>query len=163
MEPSDDTVEQALDDLDRFERHVAVHLFGCVNGMRAALPHMRRQGYGRIINTLSRNAEVAVPTTSAYAAAKAAMWAATRVTAAEVTDVDILINMLIPGPTNTPIWGRERPNLQPPAATYATARMLATLATGGPTGKVYWNEQEYALFDPGNAIQERTQPTSGQE
>ena len=40
-----------------FEHHVAVHLFAMVNAMRAAIPHMRAQNYGRIINTISRNAE----------------------------------------------------------------------------------------------------------
>jgi 3-hydroxybutyrate dehydrogenase len=138
-----------------FERHVAVHLFGCVNGMREALPHMRRQGYGRIINTVSRNAEVDVPGTSAYAAAKAAIWSASRVAAREVSDSDILVNMLIPGPTNTAIWGRDRPELQDPGLTYPTARMLATLPTDGPTGKVFWNEREYRLFHPDNEINRR--------
>jgi 3-hydroxybutyrate dehydrogenase len=135
-----------------FERHVAVHLFACVNGMRHALPIMRAQNYGRIINTVSRNAEVATPTTSAYAAAKAAMWATSRVTAAEVQDADILVNMLIPGPTNTAIWGRDLPQLQAPEVTYPTARMLASLPAGGPSGQVFWNEKVYPLFDPNNAI-----------
>ena len=48
-----------------------------------------------IINTISRNAETDVPTTSAYAAAKAGIWSASRVAAKEVADSDILINMLI--------------------------------------------------------------------
>ena len=56
---------------------------------------MRKQGGGRIINTISRNAETNAPTTSAYSAAKAAIWSATRVTANEVADSNILINMLI--------------------------------------------------------------------
>lgn len=136
-----------------FERHVAVHLFGCVNGMRAALPHMRRSNYGRIINTISRGAETDVPKTSAYAASKAAIWAASRVTAREVADFDILVNLLVPGPTNTAIWGIPVPNLQPPEATFPTARMLATLPAGGPSGKVFWDEKEYPLFDPGNEVQ----------
>ena len=58
--------------------------------------------------------------------------------------------MLIPGPTNTSIWGRDMPELQSPEVTYPTARMLATLASGGPSGKVFWNEQEYKLFAPEN-------------
>lgn len=144
------SVEAAPD--GAFERHVAVHLFGCVNGMRAAIPVMRSQSYGRIINTVSRNAEFDAPGTSAYAAAKAGMWAASRVAAKEVGDADILINMLIPGPTNTAIWGRDMPRLQAPAATYPTARMLATLPAGGPTGTVFWDEKPYALFHPDNAI-----------
>ncbi len=131
-----------------FERHIAIHLFGTVNAMRFAIPHMRRQGHGRIINTISRNAEAAVRGTSAYSAGKAAVWSATRITAREVADTDILVNMLIPGPTNTAIWGEDRPDLQAPDVTVPTARMLATLPAGGPTGKVFWNETEYTMFDP---------------
>ena len=133
-----------------FEQHIAVHLFAMVNAMRAAIPHMRAQNYGRIINTISRNAENDVIGTSAYAAAKAAMWAASRVTAAELQDTNILINMLIPGPTRTAIWGKDMQNFQEPSATYPTAKMLASFANDGPSGKVYWNETEYPMFREGN-------------
>jgi len=135
-----------------FEHHVAVHLFGAVHGMRYAIPHMRKQGYGRIINTISRNAETNAPTTSAYAAAKAGIWSASRVAAKEVADADILINMLIPGPTNTQIWGREMSHLQDPQATYPTAKMLALMETGGKSGKVFWDEKEYPMFNQENEI-----------
>ena len=78
-----------------FEHHVAVHLFGTIYGMRYALPVMQQQGYGRIINTISRNAETNVQRTSAYAAAKAGIWASSRVAANENRDQDILILSLI--------------------------------------------------------------------
>ena len=135
-----------------FEHHVSVHLFGTVYGMRYALPLMQRQGYGRIINTISRNAETNVEKTSAYSAAKAAIWSATRVAAKENIDHNILINMIIPGPTNTNIWGKDMPHLQSPEDTYPTARLLACLEEGGPTGKVYWNEKEYPMFNQENSI-----------
>ena len=77
-----------------FEHHVAVHLFGTIYGMRYALPIMQEQGHGRIINTISRNAETNVQRTSAYAAAKAGIWSASRVAANENRDQDILINMI---------------------------------------------------------------------
>jgi NAD(P)-dependent dehydrogenase (short-subunit alcohol dehydrogenase family) len=131
---------------DEFERHVAVHLFGTVSGMRFAIPAMRRQGHGRIVNTISRAAEAGSAGNSAYAAAKAAIWAATRSAAAETAGSDVLVNMLIPGPTNTAIWGRDMPRLQAPEVTFPTARMLATLPSGGPSGKVFWNEREYPMF-----------------
>jgi NAD(P)-dependent dehydrogenase (short-subunit alcohol dehydrogenase family) len=133
-----------------FEHHVAVHLFAMVNAMRAAIPHMRAQNFGRIINTISRNAEYDTVGTSAYAAAKAGMWAASRVAAAELSDKNILINMLIPGPTRTAIWGKDMAHFQEPSATYPTARMLASFAKGGPTGKVFWDEAEYPMFQEGN-------------
>lgn len=131
---------------DEFEHHVAVHLHGTVYGMRYALRAMARQGSGRIINTISRAAEFAGAKNAAYAAAKAGVWAATRSIAREFEGRDVLINMLIPGPTNTAIWGREMPHLQQPEVTFPTARMLATLPKGGPHGCVYWDEAPYPIF-----------------
>ncbi|MFL2697674.1 MAG: SDR family NAD(P)-dependent oxidoreductase [Gammaproteobacteria bacterium] len=135
-----------------FEQHVAVHLFGCVYGMKYAIPIMKKQERGRIINTISRNAETNTPTTSAYSAAKAGIWSASRVTANEVSASNILINMLIPGPTNTKIWGRKVDHLQGPIETYPTAKMLATLEDGGPTSKVFWDEKIYPMFNENNEI-----------
>jgi NAD(P)-dependent dehydrogenase (short-subunit alcohol dehydrogenase family) len=58
-----------------FERHIAVHLYGTVYGMRYALPHMLKRGKGRIINTLSRAAEISGKRNAAYAsAARGASW-----------------------------------------------------------------------------------------
>jgi NAD(P)-dependent dehydrogenase (short-subunit alcohol dehydrogenase family) len=135
-----------------FERMIEVHLYGTLYGMRFAIPVMREQGRGRIVNTLSRAAEVCGGLDSAYSAAKAGIWAATRCAARECAQSDILINGLIPGPTNTGIWGRDMPQLQPPEVSYPTARMLATLPAGGPTGRVFWNEREYPLMDPANPV-----------
>ena len=129
-----------------FERHIAIHLYGTVYGMRYALPHMQAAGYGRIINTISRAAEASGFRSAAYASAKAAIFAATRSVAKEFAEGDILINMIIPGPTNTAIWGRDMPQMQSAKVTYPTAKMLATLPAGGPRGKVFWDEKEYKLF-----------------
>lgn len=139
----------ALDE-GEFERMIEVHLYGSTYGLRFALPVMQAQGRGRIVQVLSRAAEVSGAGDAAYSAAKAAMWATLRSAARENAEHDILINGLIPGPTNTGIWGREMPMLQSADVVYPTARMLATLPTGGPTGRVFWNEREYPLMDPAN-------------
>jgi NAD(P)-dependent dehydrogenase (short-subunit alcohol dehydrogenase family) len=129
-----------------FERHVEIHLYGMIYGMRHALPVMQEQGSGRIINTISRAAEFAGPRNAAYAAAKAGMWAATRSVCHDVVEEDIRINMLIPGPTNTAIWGRDMPRMQPAEVTYPTAKLLATLPKGGAHGEVFWDEKPYPIF-----------------
>ena len=64
----------------------------------------------------------------------------------------ILINMIIPGPTNTNIWGKDMPHLQKPEDTFPTAKLLASMERGGPTGKVYWDEKEYPMFNKENEI-----------
>jgi len=129
-----------------FERHIAIHLYGTVYGMRYALPDMLKRGQGRIINTLSRAAEISGKRNAAYAAAKAGVWSTTVSAASEIENEDVLINMLIPGPTNTAIWGKDMPGMQSAKVTYATAKMLATLPPGGPRGKVFWDEKEYPIF-----------------
>lgn len=129
-----------------FERMIAVHVFGALYAMRAAIPYMRTSRFGRIVATLSRGAEIATAGNSAYSAAKASLWALLRCAAEEVHGDGVLVNGLIPGPTNTLIWRRPRPELQPPDAVYPTVRMLATLDDDGPHGKMFFWEREYPLF-----------------
>lgn len=133
--------------IERFRDVVAVHLFASYAGIQAVCPAMQRQRHGRIVNVLSRAAEACLPTNSAYSAGKAALWALTRSAAAELAPDGILVNGLIPGMTNTAIWGRDRPELQPPEAVYPTALALATLRDDGPTGRVFWDLEEYPLFE----------------
>ena len=131
---------------DQFEELIRINLFGPVYGMRYAIPVMRSQNFGRIINLVSRSPEAAAKGMSAYGSSKAALWAATRHIANEVLDVDILINGMIPGITKSGMM----PEGQDPSEVYPTARMLATLPTGGPNGKVFWDKKEYRMFDVEN-------------
>ena len=137
---------------DQFEGVIRINLFGPYYGIRAAMRVMRQQGFGRIINLLSRAAEGSGPGLYAYGCSKAALFALTRYAAKEVgPEEDILINGLIPGITKTGMM----PEGQDPSAVYPTARMLATLPTGGPTGRVFWDQKEYFLFQPENEVFKR--------
>lgn len=134
---------------DQFEGVIRINLFGPYYGLRAAMKVMGRQGFGRVINLLSRAAEGNGPGLYAYGCSKAALFALTRYAAREVgPEEDILINGLIPGITKTGMM----PEGQDPSAVYPTARMLATLPPGGPTGRVFWDQKEYFLFQPENEI-----------
>lgn len=126
-----------------FERVLAVNLFGPFQLLRAALPVMRRQEHGRVINLVSRNAEFTPVGLAGYNTSKAALWALTRTAARETEGTDILVNALIPGPTLT---GMNPRGTQTPEAVYPTAKMLATLEAGGPSGKCFWDEQEYRMY-----------------
>lgn len=72
------------------------HVFGTFWTMRAAIPHMRAQGHGRIVNTVSTVGAFSMPEFSAYAGAKAALIAMTRCAAQEHPDVDLCINAFAP-------------------------------------------------------------------
>jgi NAD(P)-dependent dehydrogenase (short-subunit alcohol dehydrogenase family) len=131
---------------DDYEKVIRVNLFGPVYGIRAAIPVMRSQNFGRIINLVSRNAEAGNNGLSPYNSSKAALWSVTRSAAVENLDYDILINGMIPGPTKSGM----NPQGQDPKVVYPSAKWMATLPSGGPTGKVFWNQKEYVMFSKEN-------------
>ncbi|WP_417515133.1 SDR family NAD(P)-dependent oxidoreductase [Minwuia sp.] len=137
---------------DQFEHLIRVNLFGPYYGIRAALPIMRNQGGGHIVNTLSRAAEVGGKGFAAYGASKAALYTLTRSAAREAMDAGVLVNGLIPGPTKS---GMNPKAPQDPADVYPTARWMAGFKPDGPTGRVFWNEQEYRIFDEENVAFDR--------
>ena len=131
---------------DEYEKVIRVNVFGPVYGIRAAIPVMRSQNFGRIINLVSRAAEAGNNRMAPYNSSKAALWSITRSAAVENIDYDILINGMIPGPTKSGMM----PQGQNPEVVYPSARWMATLPTGGPTGKVFWNQKEYIMFSEEN-------------
>ncbi|MBI5284879.1 MAG: SDR family oxidoreductase [Chloroflexi bacterium] len=122
---------------------IRVNLFGVLHSIRAVLPAMRRQSYGRLVAVVSRHAEICPPQLAPYSASKAAVITATRTLANELRGSDILVNNLIPGPTKTALNPR---GLLAPDASYATAKMLALLPTGGPSGRTFFEERDYPVF-----------------
>ena len=81
-------------DLNKWHEVIHVNLLGTFNMIRAILPHMREQNYGRIINFSSVLAQRGVAGTSAYAASKAALWGMSKSIAAENAGKNITINCL---------------------------------------------------------------------
>ncbi len=65
------TVEQTTP--EEFERLVRVNYLGAVHGVLAALPHMRRQGAGHLVNVASVVGKRASPFRAAYVASKFAL------------------------------------------------------------------------------------------
>jgi 3-oxoacyl-[acyl-carrier protein] reductase len=87
-----------LDDQD-FELVMATHLKGTLHTMRAAIPAMRANGYGRIVNMSSIAARGSIAG-AAYGAAKGAIEALTRSAAMEVAGYGITANCVAPGLIN---------------------------------------------------------------
>jgi short-subunit dehydrogenase len=80
-----------------------VNVMGAVHLTRAALPDMLAAGEGLIINVSSRMAIDPHPTTTAYAASKAALHAFSKSLAMEVKNRGIKVTFLAPGGTKTNI------------------------------------------------------------
>lgn len=79
---------------------VTLNLFSAVRASRAALPHMLKNGYGRIINIGSGYAKHSGGD-PAYTAAKHGLIGLTRAMARQVGTTGVTINCLCPGWTNT--------------------------------------------------------------
>lgn len=126
-----------------------VNVAGVLHAMRVAIPVMREQGSGRFVVTASRNGEQCPPKMMAYNMSKAAAVAAVRTLAHELVGTDILVNNLIPGVSATGIWGSADapPGSRDPAEAYPTARALATLPTGGPSGRTFFDGAEWPMYD----------------
>jgi short-subunit dehydrogenase len=80
-----------------------VNVMGAVHFMKAVLPGMIAARKGLIINVGSRMAADPHPTTTAYAASKAALLSLTRALALEVKQHGIKLTLLAPGGANTNI------------------------------------------------------------
>jgi NAD(P)-dependent dehydrogenase (short-subunit alcohol dehydrogenase family) len=129
---------------------IEVNLIGLARCTHAVLPGMLKRGHGRIVNVASRSAESPAPAMSAYSATKAGVLSFTKAVAREIAQAgatDVLVNALIPGPTDTPIWGRARPELRPPEAVYPHARFVVELPAGGPTGRVFFDSKDYRVYE----------------
>jgi NAD(P)-dependent dehydrogenase (short-subunit alcohol dehydrogenase family) len=79
-----------------FSRHIAVNLMGPIWCCRAAWPHLRAAGYGRIVNITSA-AMTGFARQTAYAASKGGLWSLTRALAAEGAPHGIKVNAVSPG------------------------------------------------------------------
>ena len=90
--------------VDEFRRVIDINLTGVFVVMRAAIPIMRRQRSGVIVNMSSIGALAIGGTRSlAYTASKAAVLAMTRATGNTVAEDGIRVNALMPGVVETPM------------------------------------------------------------
>lgn len=79
-----------------FRQSIEINLMGTVYTCRAAWPHMKAQGYGRIVN-VSSGSMAGFAWQTAYAAAKAGVFSFTRSLAAEGVEAGIKANTVVPG------------------------------------------------------------------
>jgi NAD(P)-dependent dehydrogenase (short-subunit alcohol dehydrogenase family) len=79
-----------------FRQTMEINFMGTVHTCRAAWPHMKRQGYGRIVN-VSSGSTTGLFWQSAYAASKGAVYSFTRGLASDGMEWGIKANSLIPG------------------------------------------------------------------
>ena len=95
---------------DEWDRVMAVNVRGSFECVKAVLPAMRKQRYGKIINIASGTVFKGTPMLLHYVTSKGAIVAFTRAVARECGDEGIRCNCLAPGLTlsesvkNNPVW-----------------------------------------------------------
>ncbi len=94
--------------LDQFpvlkcDQILAINLSAAFHTMRLALPAMRKQKFGRIVNVASAHGLVASPFKAAYVAAKHGILGLTKVAALETAEEGITCNAICPGYVYTPL------------------------------------------------------------
>ncbi len=100
--------------LEEWNRVLQTNLTSAFLFCRAFVPHLKRRGYGRIINMTSMMSHVALPDRTAYAASKAGLLGFTRALALEVAGEGITVNGVSPGPCATEI---NKPLIESPELT----------------------------------------------
>ncbi|MBD3729638.1 MAG: SDR family oxidoreductase [Sphingomonadales bacterium] len=105
----------------------AINLRGCVFAVQQAV-RLMGQG-GAVVLTGSIGAHTALPGNITYAAAKAGLHAAMKTMARELVGQGIRVNMVSPGPTETPLLHRN-PGMDAAAVDQLRSMMIAAVPMG---------------------------------
>jgi 3-oxoacyl-[acyl-carrier protein] reductase len=126
-----------------------VNLTGAYYCAKAAIPHLKQRGAGKIITVGSGIGHRGLPGSSAYACSKAGLWMLTRVLAQELWPFKISVNELIPGPVITEtsrdgqqarqdtVFAIDSEWIKGPEDVVPLALFLATQPDTGPTAQSY--------------------------
>ncbi|MFQ1064733.1 3-hydroxybutyrate dehydrogenase [Bordetella trematum] len=93
--------------VEKWDAVLALNLSAVFHGTAAALPHMKKQGWGRIINIASAHGLVGSAQKSAYVAAKHGVVGLTKVTALETAGSGVTANAICPGWVRTPLVEKQ--------------------------------------------------------
>jgi NAD(P)-dependent dehydrogenase (short-subunit alcohol dehydrogenase family) len=91
--------EEATD--AQIDRQIATNLVGSIQLIRASLPHLRRQGGGRIVQVSSEGGQIAYPNFSVYHATKWGIEGFVEAVAKEAAPFGVDFLIVEPGPTAT--------------------------------------------------------------
>jgi 3-oxoacyl-[acyl-carrier protein] reductase len=119
--------------IEVFDFVIAVNLRGTYLMSRFAVPHMRAQRWGRIINISSQAGQVSAAMSTAYSASKAGVLGFTRALSADVAPWGITVNAISPGMVATSrVLLSLDPNIDVEAEVKRRGSMLAVGRSGYP-------------------------------
>jgi 2-dehydro-3-deoxy-L-rhamnonate dehydrogenase (NAD+) len=88
---------------EEWEHVHSINLNGVFYANRAAIPKMKENGYGRIVNIASVAGKEGNPMAGAYSSSKAAVIGMTKAIGKDVTGTGILVNCIAPAVIKTPM------------------------------------------------------------
>ena len=95
---------------EKWDAILALNLSAAFHTARLAVPHMKAQGWGRIISTASAHSLAASPFKAAYVAAKHGIAGLTKVLALELAEHGVTANCISPGYVWTPLVENQIPD-----------------------------------------------------
>ena len=131
--------------IDKWDAILAINLSSAFHAMRAAVPHMRRKGWGRIISTASAHSLVASPNKAAYVAAKHGLVGLSKTLALEVATDGITVNCISPGYVWTPLVENQIPDTMRARGLTRDRVINDVLLSAQPTKEFVTAEQVAAL------------------
>ncbi|GIL06669.1 MAG: 3-hydroxybutyrate dehydrogenase [Burkholderiaceae bacterium] len=129
----------------KWDAIIAINLSSNFHAIRAALPAMKKRGWGRIINVASAHALVASPFKSAYVAAKHGVAGLTKTVALEVAESGITVNAICPGYVLTPLVQKQIPDTAKARGISEEEVVKNVLLAAQPTKKFVTVEQVAAF------------------
>ncbi|MDH6234265.1 3-hydroxybutyrate dehydrogenase [Mesorhizobium soli] len=96
--------------IEKWNAIIAINLTSSFHTIAAAIPFMKEQGWGRIVNIASAHGLVASPFKSAYVSAKHGILGLTKTVALEVATFGITCNAICPGYVLTPLVEAQIPD-----------------------------------------------------
>ena len=94
----------------KWDAIIAINLSSAFHTTAAAIPMMRAQGWGRVVNIASAHGLTASPYKSAYIAAKHGVVGLSKTVALETAEVPITCNAICPGYVLTPLVEAQIPD-----------------------------------------------------
>jgi 3-hydroxybutyrate dehydrogenase len=95
---------------EKWDAILAINLTSAFRAIRAAVPGMKAQKWGRIVSTASAHSLVASPFKSAYVSAKHGLAGLTKTVALELATFGITANCVSPGYVRTPLVENQIPD-----------------------------------------------------
>ena len=129
----------------KWDTIIALNLTAAFHTVRLAVPAMKKNGWGRIINTASAHSKTASPFKGAYNAAKHGLDGFTKTIALELAQTGVTANCISPGYVWTPLVENQIPDTMKTRGLSRDAVINDVLLAKQPTKKFVQPDEVGAL------------------